>query len=493
MAPDEFSPDIYAAHWLFTVALGGGLGLCLAAAVVAAMRLPGWKASAAVLVVGGFLLSAFVGTLAVDAAPWAGIDVQLKPYLTTVAETAAMVGALGVGSGVVAAGALLLAAVARRLGRSTLVAAIGSVLFACVLLAVYLPVVGRAAGGPEHPPGTDTSRALGSVPVLEGLDVPTGLDIADNGDMLVVELPGRRVVVASPDGERAYAITFETSLELADDNFAFHGAFHPEYPAVPITYVVTQVGPAEERTLQVLEVTLTGAGSVRPVITGLPTTQRDSSNHHGAGIAVCGGYLFVSTSDGDSLRGQAHPGTVRWDERVRAQLPNSGFGQIMRWRIEGTTIIPDGEFGTEFPSFAMGLRNPFGINCDAATGWPLVADNGERGFDQVRLAEPGSNHGWPLAHDRTQVVRPWFDTGESTIAPTGIAQRPDNPEAVLITGFESQALYEIVVDRAAQETDSVRLLAEVDGGAYAVAIGPDGCVYYTDVSAVYRLSEPGCD
>ena len=180
MRPDEFSPDIYAAHWLFTVALGAGLGLCLAAVVLAVRRAALWKGAVLILFFGGLVLSALVGTLAVDAAPWQRIDVQLRPYLSTVTETGALVGALALGAVVVAAGALTLAWLAERMGRSILAAALGSVALAGVLLAVYLPVVDRAASGPKHPDGTDTRRVVASVPVLEGLDIPTGLDIAAN-------------------------------------------------------------------------------------------------------------------------------------------------------------------------------------------------------------------------------------------------------------------------------------------------------------------------
>jgi glucose/arabinose dehydrogenase len=141
----------------------------------------------------------------------------------------------------------------------------------------------------------------------------------------------------------------------------------------------------------------------------------------------------------------------------------------------------------------MGLRNPFGIGCDPLTGNPLVADNGERGFDQVRLAEPGSNHGWPVSRQRDEIVAPWFDSRAASVAPTAITTRPDHPNLVLVSAFQSRALYELTIDRDRSETTAIRLLADVDGGAYAVATGPDGCIYFTDVAAVWRLQEPGCE
>lgn len=493
MRPDEFSADIYGPDLWFTVALGAGLGLCLAAAILVVVRPSGWKATAAMLGIGGLALSALTGTTAADPVPWNVVDLQLKPYLGTVAETAALVGALAAGAAVTAVCAIILMFVANRKRVPAVAAAVASLLLSCCLVAAFLPVVDRQTRARRHPDGTDTANIVASRPVMEGLDIPTGLDIAPNGDMLVVELPGRRAVLASPSGAGAYSVALEVPLGLAEGNLAFHGAFHPDYPEVPVAYVVTQAGPAGERTLQVLEVALDGTDAVRPVISGLPTTQRDSSQHHGSGITFCREYLYVTTSDGDSLAGPNDPGTPRGDELARAQLPASGYGQVMRWKLEGNDLVPDGIFQSEYPSFAMGFRNPFGIGCDEETGFPLVADNGERGFDQVRLVEPGSNHGWPVTRRRDEVVAPWFDTGETRVAPTGVAQRPGSSERLLISTFASEALYELVIDPRAGKTVGIRLLTEVGGGAYAVDVGADGCVYYTDVGGVYRLQESGCE
>lgn len=493
MRLDEFNPEIVFAEWLFTAALGAGLGICVAGVVLALVRPRSWQLSSVGLMIGGVALSGLIGTLAVDAAPWQTVDIQLKPYLATVAEAAAMVGALALGAVVSAAVVLLALRLAWRRGLSLPLAAAGAVVVAGACLAAFLPFVNRAADPPRHPAGTDTGNTLPSVAVLEGLDIPTGLAVASNDDMLVVELPGRRVLLATRSPNGAYTIAEEIPLGLAEGDYAFHGAFHPSYPAVPVAYVVTQSTSGDVRTLQVLQLSLDGSGAHEPVITGLPTAQGRETNHHGAGLTTCGGHIFVSTSDGDSLIGRALPGTRRWEERARAQIPTSGLGQMLRWQLDGLEVTPRGVFGDTYPTFAMGLRNPFGISCDALTRNPLVADNGERGFDQVRLVEPGSNHGWPSTVERVDIVPPWFDTGRTSIAPTGIVQRAGGPDALVVSAFASQALYELTIDRDAGETTAIRLLAEVEGGAYAVAVDSGGCVYYTDVGSVYRLQEPGCE
>ncbi len=493
MRPDEFSFDVVRAEWLFTLALGLGLGLVFAALVLACWRTPRWKILAPVLAVSGFALAAFTGTLAVDSSPWSQIDLRLKPYFSTVANTAAMVGALVLGAAITAGVALGIAWLARRSPRQAVLSAGGGIIVAAMLVAFTLQMVERAAGGPRHPSGTNTRETLGATLVYGRLEIPTGIDVAANGDILVVELAGDTLQVLRPGRDGTYGLLEEVPLGTSDGELAFHGSFHPDYPEQSFAYVVTQAHIGDERTLQVLRVSLGGAGVAEPVVTGLPTAQGSTTNHHGSGLAFCEGFLFVSTSDGDSLVGGAQKGGRRNAERARAQIPNSGIGQVMRWRLEGIELVPDGVFGVEYPSLAMGLRNPFGIGCDEVTGNPWVVDNGERGWDQLRLAEPGSNHGWPFSVFRDEVTPAWLDFEAARVAPTGVGARTGDPNILIISAFQSQALYEVTLDREGKGTESIRLLREVDGGAYAVTVGPDGCVYFTDVEAVWRLQEPGCD
>ncbi|HMO94806.1 MAG TPA: hypothetical protein PKD27_01720 [Tepidiformaceae bacterium] len=239
MKPDEFVFEVDRAEWLFTVALGLGLGLVVAAAVLVFWRPKGSFRLALALGVGGTIFLALTGTLAVDAAPWNRIDLPLRPYLSSAAFTAAMAGALLLGM-LLTCGISILgiyALLRRRLPAAAVLAwPIAAVL---VLLVAIVPVIERSAEGPRHPDGTDTSRTVDGMAVFEGIDIPTGLDVAVNGDILIVELSGARLLVLEPQGN-AYRAGREIPLGLAPGELAFHGVFHPEYPAESFAYVVAQ-------------------------------------------------------------------------------------------------------------------------------------------------------------------------------------------------------------------------------------------------------------
>lgn len=486
---DEFTFEVDRAEWLFTLALGLGLGLAIAAAVMALVSPRRHRPTMAVFALCGLAISAFTGSLAVDAGPWPLLDILLKPYFSTVAFTAAMVGALLLGAAISMAVALAIYWAVTRRSLPWLLAPAGALAVVALLLGALLPVIDRAAGGTRHPTGTLTSSTVTFESIYSGLEIPTGLDIAGNGDILVVELTGRRILVLRPAGDRFEATEFP--LQLLERSQAFHGVFHPRYPDAPFAYLTVEHALPDQQSMRILRANLQ-TGDFEILVEDLPTTRGGQGNHYGSGMAFCGQHLFVGTSDTDSTIGRVTPGSRRFLERARAQSPTSPAGKILRWELSGIHLVPAGVFGSTFPSFAMGFRNPFAVGCDQPTGLAWVADNGERAHDQLRLAEPGSNHGWPTTHERL-IFPPWFDFGDASIAPTGVALRPGDSDRLVIAAFNSQALYELTLDRDARKAASVRLLAEVDGGAFSLAIGADGCVYFTDVESVKRLQEPGCE
>mgnify|MGYP001301030277 CR=1 FL=1 len=489
MRPDEFAPEIYLSDWVFTVALGAGVGLVLAGPLM--LALGRGRLSGLLLLVSGVVLTALVSTLALDAAPWDTLDFQLKPYLAVVAETAVMAGALALG----AAGTLLAVLagdqLSRRRGLPRVVPIAAALTGATAVAVVSLLLLETVARAPRHPEGTDTSNPHPIRVVVGELEVPSGLAVAANGDLAVVELNRNRLLLFEPAGD-GYELVDEFALGLPQRSLAFHTAFHPAYPEQPAIFVTVRRVEGESSTLEVLQVSTTD-GRIERMIGGLPIAQGGRTNHYGGAIAICGDSLFVSTSDTDSLDGTKEPGTRRHAERVLAQQPDSGAGQVMRWTLTGDTIAGDGVFGNVFPSFAMGLRNPYAMTCDAATGYVWVADNGEEGFDQLRLVEPGSNHGWPATSERIVPTAPWFDMKDARVAPSGLASRPGDTDQLVMSGFVSGGVYEWTLDRDARTVAAIRLLADVPGGAFAVAIDHEGCVLVSGGIELYRVLEPGCE
>jgi glucose/arabinose dehydrogenase len=105
------------------------------------------------------------------------------------------------------------------------------------------------------------------------------------------------------------------------------------------------------------------------------------------------GHLFVSLGEG------AHFNNVN-DDALRSQDLTSFAGKILRITRDGQGL-PSNPFYTGDPNavqskiFAYGLRNPFRFSLRPGTLVPYVGDVGWNTTEEVNVAVPGANLGWP--------------------------------------------------------------------------------------------------
>jgi glucose/arabinose dehydrogenase len=122
----------------------------------------------------------------------------------------------------------------------------------------------------------------------------------------------------------------------------------------------------------------------------LLTIPHPSYSNHNGGEMHFGpdGYLYVSTGDGGS-------GGDPWN---RSQNDEDALGKILRLDVDGEELIPADNPKQGFPTFALGLRNPFRWSFDRETGDVWIGDVGQGSweeinflpFDQLAMA----NFGW---------------------------------------------------------------------------------------------------
>lgn len=488
--PDRFEFDLEPADWWFTLVLGLAAGLVFAA-MLAYWRSRDRRAPALVLVAGGLVLGLAAGMSALDASPYHPIDFRLKPYFSTVAFAAAVAGAVFAG---LVAVAILGAATGVFSARSRpVVRALTTVAATAAAALVVLALVDAELQAIRHPEGTDTSASVSSTLIIDALELPTGLAIAQDGTIAVTQLMRPVLSVYPPRADAAGRYrAMEIALPVPEGARVFHVAFHPGYPDAPYAYVSAEDQRGGASYLRVLRVALDSTGAAAVVVDGLPIEQSGFSNHHGSALAFCGEYLFLTTGDTDPYADPARR-TERSSVRARAQIPGAPEGKILRYRLSGIDLEPAGVIALDPPVYAMGFRNVFGMSCDAETGYPLAADNGPSGLDQLRIVTPGSNHEWPLTETRDVIAPPLFSTGGAGIAPTGVASRSDTADGAeaIVSAYESRSLY-LLPYSGGRATGPLRLLSEVEGGAYAVSLDPRGCVFYSGPMGVWRLDEPGC-
>lgn len=236
--------------------------------------------------------------------------------------------------------------------------------------------------------------------IVGGLDFPVGIDFLEDGTMLVTERAGALRVVRQGELVKEPLATIPTStsgetglLGIAvspDDDSAFVFATEPDGSSNTIW-----------------RVPLDGGEPAR-VIEGLPA----ATYHNGGGVAFdLDGALLVSNGEQHSVD--------------RAQDPLVLGGKVYRFEADGA--IPSDNPYEGSPTFAFGLRNPFGLAVDPETGSPWVTENGPSSFDEVNRIVSGGNYGWP------EVSGPGEGSGlpgryqdpvlayEQIIVPTGLA------------------------------------------------------------------------
>ena len=336
-----------------------------------------------------------------------------------------------------------------------------------------------------HPAGTDTSAPFAATLIVDGLEFPTGLAVGPAGEIFFSELSGRIGVVlpSGPSGEPEVRLV--SQVPLPEGGLLFHIALHPDWPATPYLYASKQHEIDGRLYLQLIRVELDGyvGGKIEPLAGGLPTPV-SPDNHYGSAIAVCAGHLFLTVGDTD------------WtgDPTGRSQDPSDAAGKVLRYRLDGADLVPAGTLHDDPPVFAMGFRNPFAASCDPVTGFPVVADNGPASNDQVRLVAPSSNHEWPFSDERSLLTPPLYDTRNRTVAPTGVVTRglEGDVREVFFTVFNSASVYRFTFVEAGITVSDLKLAHGGKEPGLSATLGPDGCVYFSTLSAIWRLDEPGC-
>ncbi len=192
---------------------------------------------------------------------------------------------------------------------------------------------------------------------------------------------------------------------------------------------------------------------------------------------------------------------------IISQLKSSTRGKLLRYNDDGS-IPGDNPVKAGQPAYVLGLRNAFGFAFDPFGEGILISDNGPKGQDELSLARPGENLGWPLIWGRVDAwyERPmaWFlgqryrqplwDSLERRIAPTAVQVLPDNRYGpsmagrVLMSAFNEGRILQFELDQGTR-TSAVGMGVFLEGSPPIVDLqfGPDGDLYVLTIQALYRI------
>lgn len=338
--------------------------------------------------------------------------------------------------------------------------------------------------------------------VLEGLDRPWALEFIADDEVLITEIGGRllRYRFGDPSPRPIDGLpVIDTSNELLG---LLDVALHPGFAQNRRIYFSYSKGDenAKPYTLTAVATARLGESSLEDleVILEAGPYSWSYSNSGGALAFDDRGFLYVSIGD----RG----------EHQLAQRGDRLQGKILRLHDDGRVPADNpfvGDPDIDDRIYALGVRNPQGLQFDPVAGVLYEAEHGPLGGDEVNRIIAGGNYGWP---EITYGLSYRYEKmGQGTHAPG--MQQP------LFYYLPSEAISKLLVYRGAMfpewegdlllgalkgqhvsrldiDGDRVRseypILGELNARIRDLKVGPDGALFVlVQTGVLYRIHRDG--
>jgi glucose/arabinose dehydrogenase len=253
---------------------------------------------------------------------------------------------------------------------------------------------------PSPVPSTDTPASAAGFPdpnayawaqlPLAGLERPVDLQANGSGRLFVIEKAGRIRIIENEQLLETPFLDITDRVGSRGNEQGFLGlAFHPDYQENGrffVNYTDTRGDTVIARFQVSSDPNLADPNSEVPLF----GYDQPFPNHNG-GVMVFGsdGYLYIGSGDGGGAG----------DQFGNAQNTGTMLGKILRVDVdsaEPVAVPPDNPFGNEV--WAYGLRNPWRISFDRATGNLYIGDVGQGQWEEIDFLPAGSpggaNFGW---------------------------------------------------------------------------------------------------
>jgi aldose sugar dehydrogenase len=355
-----------------------------------------------------------------------------------------------------------------------------------VTVAIAATLLVALVHGPAAAGGGSNVRA---VTVADGLNGSAAFTFTPKGTIVYLERGSGEVRFLNPktDFDRRF---FDIRAVRSDgERGALGVALHPNWPRKPFVYVyVTRSidGNLRNQILRIRERNGRGVG-----FTTILSSPSPATNHNGGRIAFGpDGKLYVVIGDG------ADPAS---SQDLTANLR----GKVLRLNPDGsvprTNPVIDGRRSR---IFAFGIRNSFGFAFDPQTGRLWETENGPACNDEINLVRRGGNYAWgpnencPNTNRDGPAPRRLPEVNlSSTIGITGAAFCDGcglpGREGDLLFGAccDGGVLRRVTLDSARDDVTGgpVTVLTAPGGSILSMETGPNGSIYFSDSSTIYRL------
>jgi glucose/arabinose dehydrogenase len=350
------------------------------------------------------------------------------------------------------------------------------------------PKPGSGPTATPRPLPTTTAAGLKTELIADGLLFPQSLSFAPDGRLFFAEVKKGELRVLSGRELQAQPVA-RVSVAPRGEHGLIGVALDPSFDRnhyLYTFYAQAQKGeeadkPRRNRLTRWTERDGVASGETA-ILDNLPIGK---CCHTGGKLAFAAdGSLFVSFGDqGDATRQLAQN-----PNRANGKLLHLDVNRVMRERSEPSSLV-----------YASGFRNPYGLDVHPVTGAPLVADNGPDMCDELNLARHGGNYGNPAAECSPRDGRfedPIWDSGPDRLALTGLrvyrgSMFPEYTNDVLFCAFNTGNLMRAVLEAPAYDkVERIEQVLEGDDGEGCrldLATAPDGSIYYTSATKIFRL------
>ncbi|MBL0405073.1 PQQ-dependent sugar dehydrogenase [Microvirga aerilata] len=258
-----------------------------------------------------------------------------------------------------------------------------------------------------YDPNAGSPHTVAVTAIVAGLNNPLYLTStpSDPSRLFILEKGGRVKVYDTGTGQTIGTPFLDVSSQIATsgEQGLLGLAFAPDYATSRKFYVYLST------TDQDVEIREYKVSASNPLIAD-PASMRlitkidypsSTTNHRGGWIGFGpDGYLYAATGDGAF--------------RANAQSVDNQLGKILRLNVNADAFPADPNRNYALPAdnpsaitgiegsaigtgiYAAGLRNPWRVSFDRATGEMYIGDVGEGSFEEIDLGRSGANYGWSL-------------------------------------------------------------------------------------------------
>ena len=320
-------------------------------------------------------------------------------------------------------------------------------------------------------------------PIIEGIDIPWGMDFISQDEMLVTEKSG--ILYRVSDGNKT-EVSGLPEVYVRGQGGLLDVAIAPSFETSKLVFFTTSStdgeGPGGHTALYSAQLKGDTLVNLKQLYKGEENSKK--GQHWGSRIAFDNnGFIYFSIGD-------------RGNREVNPQDITRDGGKIYRLNQDGS-IPTSNPFFNEKESkkaiYSYGHRNPQGMSKHPETGAIWIHEHGPRGGDEINIIGAGKNYGWPKItyginysgtpitndQDLPGLEQPFYYWIPS-IAPSGMAfvssdNYPKWKDNLLVGSLKFEYLELLVIEN--NKVKERHKVLEGIGRIRNVKQGPDGLIY----------------